>query len=204
MAFVASWLGLVFVGLFFFTRYEWQPGTESGAPVHWPSASHIAHAGGHPTLLLFLHPRCSCSEASIAELGQLVQQAPSKPNLVVVFVHPHGAPADWTHTALWHSAEALPGAQLLDDQDGREADDFLATTSGRTLLYGADGNLLFAGGITPGRGHEGDNPGFTTLSHLLKDAPGSRPASFSSPVFGCPLQTPSTPVPATPPPGHHS
>jgi len=205
VALVGGWLALVLTGMFFLTRYEWQPGMETGAPVHWPAASHITAATGEPTLLLFLHPHCACSAASIAELGHLMTQTSPHAKVVVVFVHPPGAPADWSETDLWKSAAKLPGVQLLDDRDGHEADDFTTGTSGRTLLYGADGNLLFAGGITPGRGEEGNNPGIATLTTLLKYGSSAPTPSSGAPVFGCPLQTPSgTPAPATPEPVHRS
>ena len=46
---------------------------------------------------------------------------------------------------------------------------FGAETSGQTLLYDRDGRLLFSGGTTGSRGHDGDNAGFA--SH--PDAPRS-------------------------------
>ena len=43
-----------------------------------------------------------------------------------------------------------------------------ATTSGHVLLYDAGGVLRFAGGITDGRGHEGDNAGLDAALALLR------------------------------------
>ena len=61
---------------------------------------------------------------------------------------------------------------------------FHAETSGQTALYDATGNLLFSGGITSARGHEGDNDGRAAVVSLLtSDGAEER----ETPVFGCPL-----------------
>jgi hypothetical protein len=68
-------------------------------------------------------------------------------------------------------------------------------TSGAVLLYSSDGKLLFQGGITPARGHQGDSFGRQRILALLDgDAPDRRDA----PVFGCALASDSAvPVPKT-------
>ena len=68
----------------------------------------------------------------------------------VVFFKPSGTAEDWEQTDLWKSAAAIPGVAVSIDVDGAEAQRFQATTSGHTLLYDAEGKLLFSGGITSG------------------------------------------------------
>jgi hypothetical protein len=46
----------------------------------------------------------------------------------------------------------------------------------------ASGSLVFSGGISDARGHEGDNPGRTALMAILT---GGHPAAIRTPVFGC-------------------
>jgi len=72
------------------------------------------------------------------------------------------------------------------DENGAEAQRFQSKTSGQTVLYAPSGELLFHGGITIARGHEGDNPGVDVIESLLqhKDA---APVAASTPVFGCEL-----------------
>ena len=43
-----------------------------------------------------------------------------------------------------------------------------AITSGQTLLYDTKGHLVFSGGITGGRGHEGDNTGRESIEKYLQ------------------------------------
>ena len=63
-------------------------------------------------------------------------------------------------------------------------------TSGHALLFDRDGHLLFSGGITPARGHEGDNFGASAIAARLA----GRPAPAETPVFGCPIAGPDPDV----------
>ena len=106
----------------------------------------------------------------------------------VLMLRPAGMPDDWVHTDLWSSAAAIPGVSVLADDEGAEARRFGAATSGQALLYSADGQLLFAGGITESRGHSGDNAGRSAIESLVlgsQTIPTTRPAL--TPVYGCPL-----------------
>ena len=51
-----------------------------------------------------------------------------------------------------------------------------------TVLYDAAGHLLFHGGITPSRGHSGDNAGSQAIAALLTHHLADRQ---HTPVFGC-------------------
>lgn len=73
---------------------------------------------------------------------------------------------------------------MVFDPDGVEARRFGAETSGHTLLFGADGHLLFSGGITASRGHSGDNDGENAIVALLNH---QIPALTRTLVFGCSL-----------------
>jgi len=81
-------------------------------------------------------------------------------------------------------AAAIPGVNVVADPAGREAQLFHASTSGRTLVYSAEGDLLFDGGITASRGHVGENPGATAVGLLLTQNLNIRAAA---PVYGCPI-----------------
>ena len=66
------------------------------------------------------------------------------------------------------------------------------------LLFSPQGRLLFAGGITPARGHEGDNGGKEAFEYMLEH-PNAKTLSF--PVYGCGLiargKTPPAGLPET-------
>jgi hypothetical protein len=104
--------------------------------------------------------------------------------VTIVFSKPASAQAGWDDTGLARRALTIPGVTVADDIDGIEAQRFGAKTSGFTLLYSADGKLLFRGGITDGRGHSGDNIGRAAVTALLR---GNRAETTRTQVFGCPL-----------------
>jgi hypothetical protein len=103
---------------------------------------------------------------------------------------PPGFAKDWEKSSLWRSAAAIPHVTVVRDDHGLEASRFGAATSGQTLLYSANGLLLFSGGITGSRGHAGDNAGRAAILALLHREALARSSSF---VFGCPLFMPGNP-----------
>jgi hypothetical protein len=70
------------------------------------------------------------------------------------------------------------------DKDGKNAVAFGASTSGDVRVYDTSGALRFSGGITDGRGHEGDNTGLDSVLDLVRV--GKSPVS-ATPVYGCSL-----------------
>jgi hypothetical protein len=181
------WLVLVCTGFAWLVRYEFSPGREGKAPDSWPEASRIEFATGRPTLLMFAHPRCPCTRASMAELARLMAWCPDKARVVVSFFRPKGGEQDWTQTDLWRSASSLPGVTVDWDEGGVEARRFHSETSGQVLLYDIRGRLMFEGGITSSRAHEGDNAGRSALVAILN---GDALNSPRTPVFGCSISDP--------------
>ena len=150
----------------------------------------MARSSDRATLLLFAHPRCVCTRASLAELARIMARFHDRLEARVLFWMPRGAPADWSTGDLWTSAARIPGVAVVRDEDGREASRFAAGTSGEAMLYGREGRLLFAGGITPARAHEGNSFGQERIASLLTTGAADR---ADAPVFGCALDE-GTPV----------
>jgi len=164
--------------------YKTTPGLAAAPPATWPDASRIEPAHDRSTLVMFAHPKCTCTRASLHELGELLARVDKPPRVVVAFVLPDGTGDDWRDTDLWQSAEAIPGVSVVADRGSREANLFASRTSGTALLYDAAGRLAFAGGITSMRGHEGDSAGQERMVALLS---GHAPDRATSSVFGCDL-----------------
>jgi hypothetical protein len=180
----ALWCATVvmgFVGLAAYANCAGEPG-ERGS--HWPAETAIPFDRGRPNLLLFLHPRCPCSRATLAELEKILASQQKSVAIHVLMFRPEGAADSWTRTGLWDQAQALPDVHVWTDVGAIEAKRFGAATSGLVLVYNASAKLVFQGGITPSRGHVGDNAGGTVVSSLIA---GSTSSQFCSPVFGCPL-----------------
>lgn len=178
------WLAVVGVSTALMVRYSNTPGSARFAPPTWPMQSQIPLEPNRPTLIMFAHPHCPCTRASLSELARLLTQVPDRLNTYVVFLKPEGTPADWDKTDLWRTASSIPGVVVISDKMGAEACRFHAETSGQTLLYNQTGALLFQGGITLARGHEGDNSGRTALQDLLLKGHADQ---TNTTVFGCGL-----------------
>ena len=189
----AVWLAAVGFCMALIQQYSVTPGDAGTPPAHWPAESRIPLDPKLPTLVLFAHPHCPCTRATMGELDLLMARVQGRAKVQVWFLKPDGTAESWTNTDLWSSAAAIPGVTVQEDRSGREANLFHAETSGQTLLYHPDGHLMFQGGITIARGHAGDNPGRSALYNLLTDHQVNEPlasealAQIKTPVFGCSL-----------------
>jgi hypothetical protein len=76
--------------------------------------------------------------------------------------------------------------EFMHDPTGNEARRFGLTTSGEVAVYSAGGDLLYTGGITGARAHEGDNSGEDAAVAAVL---GERSAQKQAPVFGCELNS---------------
>jgi hypothetical protein len=180
----AIWFGGVAIAIPTMAVFDSRPGAAGEAPPLWPATSRIARTPATSTLILFLHPHCPCTRASLSGVEAIRARAKAPVSVFVLGVKPEGAPASWDAGPLLVAARRLEGVTVLTDDRGREAGLFGARTSGHVVLYGPDGRLRFSGGITGGRGQEGENEGRASLLTLL-DSSGGAPGA--APVYGCSL-----------------
>jgi hypothetical protein len=181
-------LGLA-IGLRAMLNYEDGPAKPGQPPIQWPKDTAFTPKPGLPALVLFAHPKCPCTKATIGELSILMTRLQGKVATAVFFVRPPNFRDGWEKTELWHSAEAIPGVRVFSDRGGLEAQRFGAQASGQTILYDAGGRMLFTGGITASRGHAGDNAGRSAIVSLVTT--GAAPTERTS-VYGCSLHDPAT------------
>ncbi len=187
-----AWVSASVGGLIWLWDYAAAPGPADQAPARWPPGSQIVPAADRPTLVMFAHPKCPCTRASIAELARAMAVCGDRVAAHVVFFKPGRTGPDWEHTDLWQAAASIPGVRVSVDPDRREAERFAARTSGQVVLYDAAGGLLFQGGITGARGHEGDNAGRDAVVELVT---GGQSPVRQTRVFGCALSDESPSLP---------
>jgi len=178
-------------------KYANTPGVREDARRLWPERSPIPLSQSRLTLLLFAHPRCPCTRATMAELAELVARCGDGLEVHVVFRVDPELDRDAESLELWTQAAGIPGVQIHEDPRGEAALLFGAHTSGHVSVFDPDGRLVFSGGITPARGHAGPNSGFDSIAALATD-PDS--AAAHTPIFGCSLHDGPNlaPVSATP------
>jgi hypothetical protein len=167
-----------------YTSHASEAAPAAAAPATWPASAPIARDAARATLVVLVHPACPCSRATLRELARVLAKAPGRVSTHVVFMRPLRTRTDPRGSSLWGEATGIPGVVTSVDEGGEIARAFGAATSGQILMYGADGALQFAGGITQPGGHEGDNSGRDALEAVLS---GAAHGKARSSVFGCPL-----------------
>lgn len=179
---VCLWLGGLAVGVALVIDHDTRPGQANDGRLQWPAGTSLRLSPTGKTLLMFLHPRCPCSQASVTELAQLLQNEQPRPRLYVVVPHENLAGPDEVSRAL-EPVAALDDLSVVMDPEGTETRRFGSHTSGTLLVFDADGRCNYAGGLTSARGHVGPNMARDAAAAALHGLP--HPDSM--PVFGCPL-----------------
>jgi hypothetical protein len=192
-ALIFVWLLAIAGGWYCVERHEFATSETAAAQAvdRWPSDSLLPCDRDRPALVLFLHPKCPCSRATLAELDRLLatkSEPTAEPlQLIIVATVPQNADETWWDTGTVAKSSALPGARMFIDRAGQEAARFGATTSGMVMYFDASGLRRYAGGITVARGHEGRSAGGDAVEALVR---GETTKPSSLPVFGCRLCLP--------------
>ena len=183
-ALVAAAAGATFAGFALLARHQSRAG-DSGRPERTcPPAYASLLDPRRPTLILFAHPQCPCTVATVAELERIAAKCAGRLHVTVCVDAPAEFPPELVHGRTWERASTTPGFDVREDAEGSIARAFGARTSGHAMLFAPNGALLFEGGLTGSRGHEGDNAGALAVVDLVY----GRPAScLSTPVYGCAL-----------------
>jgi hypothetical protein len=180
------WVSAIAGGMAWMVRFESSPGEPAHAPANWPAQTSVARGGAY-TLVMSAHPRCPCTRASLDELAVVMAASGNRMTARVLFFVPEDAPPEWWQTDNWRTAAAIPAVTPIVDRGGTLQRVFGAETSGSVSVYDAAGRLQFNGGLTAARGQRGENPGRLSLISLIETGEAAR----MTPVFGCPLRTPT-------------
>ena len=193
--------------------YGNQPGLVGEQAEGFVLPAEFRTGGGGPTLVMYIHPKCPCTRASIRELERLQADLLHPIQIVAFFYEPDGIDADggdaesWRDTDTCRSIARMPRTRTVPDPEGRVAAQAGVTTSGTVCLYDGEGRTVFVGGITPSRAHEGDSEGGLALRRLLNESnedlevlsTAHREAAGlpgRTAVYGCPIHTPAASVDA--------
>ena len=175
---ILLWLVVVSAGLFALIRYDATPAAAHVVLGRWPSQSSIIPDNKRPTMIMAVHPQCSCTQASLHELQRMLPRMENKARVIVLLLGKNGNQ--------YEDAVTQMHLEFLHDSTGSEARRFGLTTSGEVAVYSAGGDLLYTGGITGTRAHEGDNSGEDAAVAAVM---GKRNAQKQAPVFGCELNS---------------
>lgn len=184
------WTAAVLYGLVLLWEFNLKAGPEVATEARWPVGSELAGPEGNPKLVVFLHPQCPCSRATVDELAVVLARVDRKLDVDAVFVSGSGDRIE--ESGLWNQVRALPGVQARVDVNDREAGLFSAATSGDAFLYDGKGVLKYRGGLTPARGHQGDSFGVDAVVGIVNEGGGEK--LVTGPVYGCALSSVESPA----------
>ncbi len=195
---VIIWLALTICTMTSFWAYEATPGTPSAVAECAPAESSILLASERNTLVVFIHPKCVCTNATLLELRRIWNEIDSTvhPKCIFALRQPVDSAAAWTKTSIERMCREFPEATVLYDYGGMEAKRYGITTSGTCILYASNGHRIFCGGITASRGHQGPAHGQDVLLERMKAFSSSSELHSANPqclnhdacpAFGCPL-----------------
>ncbi|WP_158261050.1 MULTISPECIES: hypothetical protein [Pirellulaceae] len=184
----AAWLAAVVFVFVSLGVYAGTQGPRSLPPSQWPTSSNLERTIDSHTLLVFLHPGCPCSRATLDNLLPIS----TTPSLSIVLVcmgdefHPGENANDFASCRQQlNEWKTRNNVSLHFDTKDEEAHRFQAKTSGHCMLFNAQGKLKFSGGVTSSRGHQGASAGLASLEAALNGSPEYE----TYPVFGCPLHS---------------
>lgn len=176
---------LLIVGAAFATILNFQTarGPARLGPEAWPPNTTLFLDPDRDTLVMFAHPKCPWTRASVEELSRLLSRCPGKISAQICFLQPAKFPDVWSQSELRRAAAAIPGVTVSDDLAGAQAQLFGVDTSGCVLLYNPAGRLLFKGGLVGPRGAADD----TRAKAILAITAGNELKLVQTPAYGCSL-----------------
>lgn len=190
--------------------FEWTTGATGATPSHLSGSAirgSLSPDGSREALLVVaIHPLCSCTRATLKELEESAPtwKQPYRTTFLIYKAKPQATASDfdWHRAAYIREAQQALHAEVVDDLNGEQAAKLGALTSGEVLLYSAadqhgSRRLLFSGGVTAGRGMEGENGSIASLERSINAQPinaSITQAEAHTPVYGCGLAALSQPA----------
>ena len=108
---ITVWLALILLGMAALAKHQYAPGESvlfgSEALALNASPSHMDDVASQ--LVVYLHPECPCSEATVEELDRMMTRCGSRLTAKVMMFRPDGVSADWGDTNVQRRAARIPG-----------------------------------------------------------------------------------------------
>lgn len=178
----AGLLWLALLGLEFHRAMAWEarPGTQGT-----PRPSLVTSRANLRTykLVMVAHPLCPCTAASLRQLALISER---HPHLDVCIYFTQISSRDVQKSTNVSIANSIPLAKISYVSENDQRANIGAATSGQVFLFNPDGKQVFNGGLTDGRGVEGDSKGTRSIDQILD----GHLLTATTGVYGCALATP--------------
>ena len=180
----SAWLMLCLASFMALNWYKMQPGPVGKLQRVWPQNVQVSFDKNKFNLIMFAHPKCGCTTASLIELEKILHTYAKQINVKIFFYRPTGSDENWSNGDSKKMASKIINVLVYDDEGGQIARRFGALTSGQVMLYSHNGELNYAGGITESRGHIGANAGSRSIASVIDTGKASLKMEHT---FGCVL-----------------
>lgn len=184
IVFFCVWILSLLGGISLLAWYSNKPGETGSPPKSLPKTIPLSNNEKQYQLFMFVHPKCSCTISSIRELKRFLANCSESVSCTFFCFNPSGGASGWTRTRIWNCLAEIPDSKIIPDENAKWAQSLGIRTSGHVLIYDSNHNLKFSGGITVGRGHEGESLASISMSNLVRMQEQDR---CQYPVFGCPI-----------------
>ena len=178
-----AWVACIAAAFAYLNRYSSIPGAAFDAKQSACEFLASMRQPGRPVILVAVHPRCPCTDATLAELGDLLARSAGRCDAIMLEFQPLNPASDWPKSATSRTLGGVP-VRVVADPAGQLAEKIGAHTSGHLVLVDKAGEIRFRGGITLSRGHRGRSP---AQDAMLATIMGREPALTKASVFGCAL-----------------
>lgn len=179
-----AWLVTIAVVLRGWMDFEHSPGRNVRPQAQWPVSTQLRLDRDHGTLVVFLHPFCPCSRATLERLEQVLSDSSKKPTCCFMIAPVASSVEIDARSANLRLAKAMSPSRTFIDGNKSEARLFDPTTSGHVFYYDAGGSLRFSGGVLVERGSNQPNTFAEALYRAINNP--TYPV-VHTPVFGCSL-----------------
>ncbi len=180
---VGAWIVCIAVSFGTLQRYAATAG-EAHAPADDAEALIARHRQPDRGLIVMVvHPECPCTEASLAELGDLLARSRGRCTALILHYQPAQIPADWSDPPDYLELGGVRVA-VVADRAGEQALALGALTSGHAVFADSTGVIRFRGGLTLARGHRGRSP---AQDAILAQLAGGAASMSVAPIYGCAL-----------------
>jgi hypothetical protein len=140
-----------------------------------PGPARFPHNRDRHTLIMAVHPGCPCTRISVSEPASILTRCEGRVEVYVLIFTPERGDEAWRPIEGLRRLGTIAGVHLIEDRGGAEAARFGARTSGHVASHAPDGPLVFRGGITSVRDHDGDMPASRRSSPWTPAPPPHRP-----------------------------
>ncbi len=172
----------VLAGLGWLTLYGREIGSQDAPQTEAVAWLQTLRTPGRPLVAMAVHPRCPCSSASLAELGDLLARSRGSCDAVLLEYAPP-PPLRWSEAPAFRELGGVR-VPVIADPEGQRATGLGAHTSGHIVFLDEHGRVRFRGGLTLSRGHRGKAPGQDAVLAALA---GRTDVDDRAPVYGCRL-----------------